>query len=159
LFVCSANICRSPTAEAVMAQLVEDAGLEHRIAVESAGIGAWHAGDRPDRRATEEARRRGVAMRSRARQIQLGDFDRFDLVLAMDLSNRSDLHALSHQAEHRAKVHLLRAFDPELAGRPDDELEVPDPYYGGDRGFVDVFDMVDAACRGLLDDLRSDEAS
>jgi protein-tyrosine phosphatase len=156
LFVCSGNICRSPTAEAVMAQLVEDAGLDDVILVESAGIGGWHAGDRPDRRATAEAARRGIAMRSRARQIHVGDFDRFDLVLAMDLSNQRDLQSLTRDPEHLAKVRLLRSFDPALGGRPDHELEVPDPYYGGDRGFVDVFDMVDAACRGLLDHLQSD---
>jgi protein-tyrosine phosphatase len=111
-------------------------------------------GDRPDGRSAAEATRRGIAMRSRARQIAVDDFDRFDLVLAMDAANRRDLHRLAPSSVAKEKVRLLRSYDPTLLGRPDDELDVPDPYYGGDRGFADVFDMVDAACRGLLVELR-----
>jgi protein-tyrosine phosphatase len=154
-FICTGNICRSPTAEAVMANLVDEAGLVDRIEVDSAGISNWHAGDRPDERSAAEATRRGVAMRSRARQVHPDDFERFDLLLAMDLSNLADLRALADPSAV-AKVRLLRSFDPALEGRPDDRIEVPDPYYGGDSGFADVFDMVDAACRGLLDHLRTE---
>ena len=149
-FVCLGNICRSPTGEAVMRALVEERGLGDRIVIDSAGTGAWHAGHPPDGRATAEAAARGVAMGGRARQFTGDDFARFDLVLAMDGQNAADLRALAPDDESRDRVHLLRAFDP-AAGPAD--TEVPDPYYGGPDGFADVFEMVDAACRGLLDHL------
>ncbi|MEW6583560.1 MAG: low molecular weight protein-tyrosine-phosphatase [Actinomycetota bacterium] len=144
------NICRSPTAEAVMAHLVDNAGLAERVIVDSAGTGSWHVGEPPDHRATAEATRRGVPMRGTAVQFQAVDFARFDLVLAMDADNRRHLERLAPDAESRAKVRLLRSFDPEATG----DLAVPDPYYGGTDGFRRVFDMVEAACRGLLDHLR-----
>lgn len=149
-FVCLGNICRSPTAEAVMLQLVDDAGLSDRIEIDSAGTGGWHVGDPPDERAGAEARRRGLTMTSRARQFHPGDFDHFDLVVAMDRNNLRDLHDLTHAPPHRDKVVLLRSFDPAHDPSAGDD-DVPDPYYGGHDGFRDVFDLVDAACRGLLD--------
>lgn len=133
-----------------MRALVEERGLGDRVVIDSAGTGAWHAGHPPDGRATAEAAGRGVAMVGRARQFTSDDFARFDLVLAMDAQNAADLRALAPDVESRDRVHLLRAFDP--AAGPGD-TEVPDPYYGGPEGFADVFDMVDAACRGLLDHL------
>jgi len=90
-------------------------------------------------------------MASRARQVHTGDFEYFDYLIAMDRSNVADLHDLALDDAHRAKVRLLREFDPEADG----DLDVPDPYYGGANGFVDVFDQIDEACRGLLDHLRS----
>ena len=159
LMVCSGNICRSPTAEAVLAQLIEDERLGDLLTVESAGTGGWHAGDLPDERSAAEARRRGIAMRSRARQVTADDLAHFDLVLAMDDANHRDLLALARatgSTDARGKVRLLRSYDPALVGRLDHELDVPDPYYGGDRGFADVFDMIDAACRGLLSELRAE---
>ena len=153
LFVCMGNICRSPTAEGVMRRLVEDAGLGDRITVESAGTGAWHAGEPPDRRATLAARRRGVTLEGAARQVAPADFRDFDLLIAMDRSNLGELLAVAPDEDAAEKVRLLREFDPHSAGAPD--LDVPDPYYGGDRGFETVLDMVEAACRGLLDDLRA----
>ena len=153
LFVCMGNICRSPTAEGVMRRLVEDAGLADRISVESAGTGAWHAGEPPDRRATLAARRRGIGLEGAARQVTPEDFRDFDLLIAMDRSNLRDLLAVAPDEDAADKVRLLREFDPTSAGAPD--LDVPDPYYGGDRGFETVLDMVEAACRGLLDDLRA----
>jgi protein-tyrosine phosphatase len=158
-FVCLGNICRSPTAEGVMAKLVADAGLRDRIDVDSAGTGAWHVGERADERSAAEARRRGIDLTSRARQFHPGDLSTFDLVLAMDRSNLAHLRDLAPEHALRAKIRLLREFDPahaaaHTAGNERADLDVPDPYYGGPNGFADVFDLVDAACRGLLDHLR-----
>ncbi len=133
-----------------MRRLVAEAGLHDDIIVESAGTGAWHAGGPPDARAAAEARGRGIEMGGRARQFQAADFERLDLVLAMDAQNSDDLRALAPDAGAAAKVRLLREFDPSADG----EMSVPDPYYGGADGFSEVFDMVNAACRGLLEHLR-----
>ena len=152
LFVCMGNICRSPTAEAVMRSLVREAGLEDEIAIESAGLGDWHVGHPPDRRATAAAQQRGVTLAGTARQVRPGDFEDFDLLLAMDRDNLRELRALAPDAEAAEKVRMLREFDPDSAGAPD--LDVPDPYYGGAQGFETVLDQVEAACRGLLDTLR-----
>jgi protein-tyrosine phosphatase len=146
-FVCLGNICRSPTAEAVMAALVAEAGLADQIEVDSAGTGAWHVGEPPDERATAEAGRRGIRMISRARRFETVDFEQFDLILAMDDTNRDDLHQQARSQDDQRKVMLLRSFDPDA----DHGAVVPDPYYGGESGFADGFDLVDAACRGLLD--------
>jgi protein-tyrosine phosphatase len=156
LFVCLGNICRSPTAEAVMARLVAEAGLAHAIELDSAGTGAWHVGSPPDERATQAAAARGVAMRGTARQVTAKDFEDFDLLLAMDAENRRNLRALAPHAEAAAKVRMLREFDPASAGAS--SLDVPDPYYGGADGFDRVLDLVEAACVGLLAELRADAA-
>jgi protein-tyrosine phosphatase len=156
LFVCLGNICRSPTAEAVMARLVRDAGLEHEIAIESAGTGGWHIGNAPDARATAAASARGFEMLSVAQQVSAADFERFDLLIAMDRANQSTQRRLAPDDEAAAKAHLLREFDPASAGAPD--LDVPDPYYGGNDGFDHVLDLVEAACAGLLDELRAQRA-
>jgi protein-tyrosine phosphatase len=153
LFVCLGNICRSPTAEAVMRGLVREAGLEGEIDVESAGTGSWHVGDPPDPRSAQAAARRGVEMTGTARQVRAADFGEFDLVLAMDRANRDALHDLAPDEDARARVRLLREFDPASAASGD--LDVPDPYFGGTGGFDHVLDLVEAACRGLLDELRS----
>jgi len=161
-FVCLGNICRSPTAEGVMTRLVADAGLADRIALDSAGTGAWHVGEPADRRSAEEARRRGVELTSRARQFHPGDFYEFDLIVAMDRRNLADLRDLAPEAHLRDKVTLLRSFDPDsgaLGLEPDDhqllDLDVPDPYFGAGDGFARVFDIVDASCLGLLDHVRA----
>jgi protein-tyrosine phosphatase len=148
-FVCLGNICRSPTAEAVMRHLVAREGLEGRVGIESAGTGSWHAGHPPDARAREEALRRGITMGGVARQFEVADFHRLDLILAMDHQNAADLVALAPDEGSRDKVRLLRVFDPGLGAEVD--LAVPDPYYGGPDGFAEVFDMVEAACAGLLE--------
>jgi protein-tyrosine phosphatase len=153
LFVCMGNICRSPTAEGVMRRLLESEGLEDRIEIDSAGTGDWHLGDPPDARATEAARRRGVTLDGAARQVRPDDFERFDLLVAMDRKNVGELLVLAPDEQAAGKVRLLREFDPASAGAPD--LDVPDPYYGGDNGFETVLDMVEASCRGLLAELRS----
>jgi low molecular weight protein-tyrosine phosphatase len=150
LFVCMGNICRSPTAEGVMRGLLREEGLEAVVQVDSAGTGAWHLGDPPDARATAAARARGVTLGGEARQITAADFDDYDLILAADRANLRDLRTLL-PAEARARLHLLREFDPAADG----DLDVPDPYYGGDDGFEHGLDLVEAACRGLLDELRA----
>jgi protein-tyrosine phosphatase len=152
LFVCMGNICRSPTAEGVMRELVREAGREHEFEIDSAGTGSWHAGEAPDRRAADAARRRGVTLDGTARQIRPRDFEHFDLILAMDSENLRELRTFSPDGDAAGKARLLREFDPASAGAPD--LDVPDPYYGGPRGFETVLDQVEAACRGLLDELR-----
>jgi protein-tyrosine phosphatase len=151
LFVCMGNICRSPTAEGVMRRLLEEAGLTDRVEVESAGTGGWHVGAPPDERATLAARRRGVTLAGAARQVRAADFRDFDLLIAMDRANLRELLAAAPDEEAAERVRLLREFDPASSG----DLDVPDPYYGGDRGFETVLDMVEAACRGLLDELRA----
>jgi protein-tyrosine phosphatase len=151
LFVCMGNICRSPTAEGVMRRLLDEAGLADRVDVESAGTGGWHAGEPPDERATLAARRRGVTLEGAARQVRSDDFRRFDLLIALDRSNLRELLLRAPDEDAAEKVRLLREFDPAAAG----DLDVPDPYYGGDRGFETVLDMVAAACRGLIDELRA----
>jgi protein-tyrosine phosphatase len=155
LFVCLGNICRSPTAEGVMRSLVAQAGLEDSIELDSAGTGAWHVGSPPDARATEAASTRGVALEGSARQVRTTDFKDFDLLIAMDSANLRDLRALAQGDEERAKVRLLREFDPTSVGSGD--LDVPDPYYGTGDGFAKVFDLVQAACEGLLSQIQAGE--
>jgi len=153
LFVCMGNICRSPTAEGVMRGLLRAEGLERAVQIESAGTGGWHAGSAPDARAVAAARMRDVVVEGEARQVTAEDFERFDLLLAMDRDNEHELLARAPDQQARAKVRLLREFDPASVAAGD--LDVPDPYYGGDDGFEHVLDLVEAACRGLLDDLRA----
>lgn len=141
LFVCLGNICRSPTAEAVFRHLVEEEGLSDRIEIDSAGTGDWHIGSAPDERATGAAARRGIRLAGNARQVTLQDFEDFDLLLAMDADNLRDLRELAPPGTE----HKVRLFA---------DIDVPDPYYGGDSGFDDVLDIVDKASRRLLDELR-----
>jgi|TARA_Y100001949_G_scaffold176147_1_gene188124 protein-tyrosine phosphatase len=151
-FVCLGNICRSPTAEGIMQSLIRDAHLHEQIDVDSAGLGAYHVGAPPDRRAKEASEARGIGLNSRARQFTAEDFSSFDYVIAMDAENRQDLLNLAPDGEARAKVHLLRVFD--LTAPAD--AEVPDPYYGGPHGFDNVFDMCQVACQGLLQTIRAE---
>ena len=142
LFVCTGNICRSPTAEGVLRHLAEKEGIELHIA--SAGTGDWHVGSPPDERAQQHAKGRGYDLSAqRARQVRRSDFEEFDLILAMD---RGHLRALERMAPPESR-HKLRLF---LA-----ERDVPDPYYGGPQGFEHVLDLVEAACRDLLRELAT----
>ena len=136
-----------------MRGLLREQGLEDRVEVDSAGTGDWHIGSPPDARATTAARSRGITLAGAARVVARRDFDDFDLILAADRRNLRELRAVAPRAT-RARIHLLREFDPAAEGAPD--LDVPDPYYGGDEGFEHVLDLVEAACRGLLDALRAD---
>jgi protein-tyrosine phosphatase len=144
LFVCLGNICRSPAAETVFASLVAEAGLTGDFTIDSAGTGAWHVGDPADARMTQAARRRGLVITSIARQVTRDDFDRFDLIVAMDASNASALARMA-RAGDASKIVLFRDYDPD--GRGED---VPDPYYGGPGGFDEVLDIAARAGRGLL---------
>ena len=140
VFVCSGNICRSPTAEAVMRQLVDQAGLTDAIEVDSAGTGDWHVGAPPDERATAAAARRGIVLTGTARQVAERDFDDFDLVLSVDDDNLRRLRRLMPPGSH---AELRKLMDE----------DVPDPYYGGPDGFDHVLDMVTTACEALLAEL------
>ena len=124
-----------------MRHLLRERGLEDEAEVQSAGTGAWHVGEPPDRRSTDAARRRGILLEGAARQVTRADFAAFDLVVAMDRSNLRELLAIAPQ-EARGKVRLLL-----------DEADVPDPYYGGERGFDDVLDLVTEACGRLVDEV------
>jgi protein-tyrosine phosphatase len=155
LFVCLGNICRSPTAEGVMRALVLEAGLTGEIQLDSAGTGSWHVGSSPDPRASAAARSRGITLEGYGRQVRDDDFKEFDLIVAMDRSNVRELRGLASGEDERSKVRLLREFDPASAGAED--LDVPDPYYGAPGGFDEVLDLVQAACQGLLDQIRTGE--
>lgn len=146
LFVCLGNICRSPLAEGVLRHRARERGLDGRVRADSAGTGAWHVGEAPDRRSAQVARKNGIALEGRARQVEVEDFRTFDLLVAMDRSNLRKLERMKERAEGTAALHLLRDFDPD----PGDG-EVPDPYYGGPGGFDDVYEMVDRSVEALLD--------
>ncbi len=132
---------------------VREAGLEEQIEIDSAGTGSWHIGEAPDQRASEAAAARGIALESVARQVGREDFEEFDLILAMDAANLSALERIAPDEEGRAKVRLLREFG---RGAGNGDLDVPDPYYGGAEGFEHVLDLLEAACEGLLVELREE---
>ena len=149
LFVCLGNICRSPTAEVVFRDRVRAAGLEEHIVIDSAGTGDWHIGRAPDPRTQEAAASRGYDMSGlRARQVGVADFDKFDVLLAMDDANLADLQAMQPAGSN---VVLKRFLDyaPQSGIR-----EVPDPYYGGEDGFARVLNLVEEGSEGLLEALR-----
>jgi len=146
LFVCMGNICRSPVAEAVFRHQVEEKGLARRFEIDSAGTSGYHDGDPPDRRSTETARRRGITLAGRSRRVTVDDLRRFDYVIAMDADNERELRRILASSGGAARVHRLREWDP----RPDDG-DVPDPYYGGARGFDQVHDIVERASAAFLD--------
>jgi low molecular weight protein-tyrosine phosphatase len=142
LFVCLGNICRSPTAEAVMRRVVAERGLDGEVEVDSAGTGAWHAGAPPDPRAARAALRRGVTLEGAARRVTPDDFEDFDLLLAMDEENLRDLLAV---APPHARSRIRKLAD----------VDVPDPYYGDGDGFETVLDLVEDACERLLDEVTA----
>ncbi|WP_428101892.1 low molecular weight protein-tyrosine-phosphatase [Candidatus Rariloculus sp.] len=149
LFVCMGNICRSPTAEGMFLKVLEERAPKLRIHVDSAGTHAYHIGEPPDLRAQHAARRRGIDLSGqRARQVRAKDFERFDLVLAMDEINHAMLLERSPQEFHE-RIRLFLEFAPRL-----DRTEVPDPYYGGVNGFEHVLDLVEEAATGLIEYLR-----
>lgn len=150
LFVCLGNICRSPTAHGVFEKMVADANLAAQIGIESAGTAAYHVGESPDIRACQAASDRGYDLSHiRARQVMAADFKSFDYILAMDHANVQDLRRNSDTAYH-GKIELFLQY-----GSQCDITEVPDPYYGGKKGFQQVLDLVEDAAEGLLTQLRS----
>lgn len=147
LMVCMGNICRSPTAEAVLRAKLEAAGLADRVEVDSAGTHDYHVGAPPDPRAQEHAALRGYDLaRLRARKVGPADFERFDLVLAMDDDNLATL-------QRRCPASLRHKLEPLMRYAPGLGAQVPDPYYGGASGFDQVLDLVEAACNGLVERL------
>lgn len=153
LFVCLGNICRSPLAKFIFLDLVAKAGMSGRFEIDSCGTSSYHSGDDADARTLAVARARGLDCTHCARPLRVTDFTDFDYLIAMDLKNRADMLRLGAPTE---RVHLLRCFDPALAGQSDESLIVPDPYYGGPDGFDRMYDMIDAACRGLFARLSAD---
>ncbi len=149
LFVCSGNICRSPLAEALFKHLADEAGLGARFVVDSAGTHGYHEGDPADPRTRRVGERHGLDVTSIARAVEDHDFDRFDLIVAMDRGHRRELVARAGPARAK-KIRLMREFDPRADG-----LDVPDPYYDGQPAFENVHAILDAACRGLLETLRA----
>ncbi|MEC9482578.1 MAG: low molecular weight protein-tyrosine-phosphatase [Halomonas sp.] len=149
LFVCLGNICRSPSAEGVFRSRLAKSGLAEQVEVDSCGVGDWHVGKGPDPRALAAARKRGIDIASlRARQLAASDYHDFDYILAMDHDNLAAIQA-GRPADCRAHIGLFLDFAGEH------ERAVPDPYYGGDQGFEEVLDLIEAASDGLVEELRS----
>ena len=148
LFVCMGNICRSPAGEGILKEMVK-----HKpslsIHVESCGIGGWHVGQQPDRRMQEAISGRGIELTMRAQQMQRGYFERFDYILAADEEVLNYLHQMADKPEYKSKVSLITAYSLAYKGK-----EVPDPYYGGQNSFELVLDMLEDACRGLLEHIE-----
>ncbi|MBU6412665.1 MAG: low molecular weight phosphotyrosine protein phosphatase [Planctomycetes bacterium] len=150
LFVCLGNICRSPMARWVMIDLARDRGVLQRLDIDSCGTGDWHSGEPADPRSATCAARNGLKTDHVARQFARDDGERFEYILVMDRSNQRDVLAMGAP---KHKVRLLRSFDPLLIDAHERELEVPDPYYGGEQGFEQMYQMIRRACNGLLDTL------
>lgn len=149
LFVCLGNICRSPAAEGIMKEMAAQRGLADRVDVDSAGIGGWHVGQLPDSRMRRHAAARGYRLDSRARQFADGDFDRFDLIVAMDADNYACLSRRKPAGGCRARLVGMADY---LRSHPGCHA-IPDPYYGGDADFGLVVELLEDACAGLLDEL------
>lgn len=155
LFVCLGNICRSPMAEGVFKQLVEKEGLADKITIDSAGTSRYHIGSLPDERMRQVALNYGIQLTHKARQLSFGDFYDFHYIVAMDRANLKDI--ISEKPvndDHRAKIALMRQYDPQA-----DELDVPDPYYGGVEGFENVYQMLHRSCQNLLSEVKEELAS
>lgn len=149
VFVCTGNICRSPTAEGVFRTLLRNEGLDGAIEVDSAGTHGYHVGEAPDPRTVEAAALRGYDISAqRARRFHPLDFERFDLVVAMDRGHYDQLRRLAPET-HGDRLHLFLDFAPGTGRR-----DVPDPYYGGQEGFELVLDLIEAGAHGLLQHVR-----
>jgi protein-tyrosine phosphatase len=153
LFVCLGNICRSPSAEAVMNALIKQKGLEDAIVCDSAGILDYHKGERADQRMQKHAKKRGYLLTSLSRPVNPKvDFDRFDMIIGMDDQNIRDLNSLARTKDDLKKIHRMTGFCRHYQYK-----QIPDPYYGGDDGFELVLDILEDACAGLLDYLKNEK--
>lgn len=148
LFLCMGNICRSPAAHCAFQHIVDEAGLTDQFEIESAGTIGFHSGNPPDRRMQEVMVARGIPIIGRSKQLDSFDMGHYDLILAMDKDNLDGALSLARNDEQRTKVKLFCEYCSEHS-----ETEVPDPYYGGDRGFDHVMDIIEDGCRGLLKEL------
>ena len=148
LFVCLGNICRSPAAEGVFLEKLSSQGLEDKVFVDSAGTSGFHEGAKADSRMRQHAEQRGIELVSRSRKFHKSDFEKFDLILVMDHSNKEDVLLLAESDDHRSKVKLMLEYGQS------DYTEVPDPYYGGAEGFELVLDLLDESCDKLLQSLK-----
>ena len=148
--MCLGNICRSPAAESIFIHLIKSQNLEDSYYVDSAGTGGWHVGSQADLRMQEAAKNRGIIIKSIARQITLEDLDRFHLILTMDNENLSELMSLAQGLD----PNIVKKIRPILSYSTTSKLiEVPDPYYGGAKGFENVLDLLEDACNELLKEL------
>jgi len=150
LFVCLGNICRSPAAEGIFKKKVQEQGLEAEFLIDSAGTYGYHEGELPDYRMRDHASQRGYYLTSRTRQIKKDDFEKFDLIIAMDDNNLYNLKRLAPDRESQQKIHLMTDYCRNFT---DDH--VPDPYYSGPSGFEYVLDLLEDACEGLLDTFKN----
>ena len=149
LFLCMGNICRSPASHCVFQHLVDEAGLGDQFEIESAGTIGFHVGEPPDRRMQQILRARGIPVIGRSKQLDSFDLEHYDLILAMDQDNFDGAYSLARGDAQRAKVKRFCSYCTHHTA-----AEVPDPYYGGDRGFENVMDLIEDGCRGLLESLR-----
>lgn len=152
LFVCLGNICRSPAAEGILKRMVREQRLEDKISVDSAGTSGYHDGDLPDLRMRQHGARRGYKFDSLSRRFTSRDFDRFDVILAMDDSNYHNIMRLAPDLESEKKVYRMVDFSNRFG-----HDHIPDPYYSGADGFELVLDLLEDACEGLLDKLKKNE--
>ena len=149
LFICLGNICRSPAADGIMRHLVSEQGLGDLFVIDSAGIGSWHVGQLPDHRMRRHGERHGYVFDHHARQFSAADFDRFDLIAVMDQENYYDVSRQARSDADRRKIIKMSDY---LQRHPNQQ-SIPDPYYGGDRDFEYVIELLEDACSGLLQKL------
>jgi len=149
LFVCLGNICRSPLAEAIFNHKIQQAGMDGHFEVDSCGTGNYHIGSQPDPRTLANARKNGIPINHVCRQLTASDLEYYDYILAMDNSNFNNIMRLRGADKHSEKIALLRDFDPESKG-----LEVPDPYFGGEDGFQEVFEILDRSMYHFIEHVR-----
>jgi protein-tyrosine phosphatase len=152
LFVCLGNICRSPAAEGIFIQKVQQQGLESHFHIDSAGLHGYHEGELPDHRMRTHALRRGYKLTSRSRPVKYDDFEVIDLISGMDDDNIRNLKRLAPDLESQKKICRMTDYC-----RVNKDDHVPDPYYGGPSGFEHVLDLLEDACEGLLDVLKQEK--